>query len=90
MTRTSEHIGPQSIEGDLFRRHPAGEIRPARVRRCNEAPVDKRGEYVLYWMISARRTGWNFALERAIGHCRELRLPLLVFEPPARRLSLGV
>lgn len=81
MTRSSEHIEPQFIEGDPSRRHPAGEACPARVRRCNGAPVDSGSEYVLYWMTSARRTRWNFALERAVGHCRRLRLPLLVFEP---------
>jgi len=39
------------------------------------------GAYVLYWMIASRRTGWNFALDRAAAWCRELGRPLLVFEP---------
>ncbi len=39
------------------------------------------GRYVLYWMIAARRTRYNFALERAVEWCRELKLPLLIFEP---------
>lgn len=38
-------------------------------------------EYVLYWMVSFRRLGWNFALERAVEHATALELPLLVFEP---------
>jgi deoxyribodipyrimidine photo-lyase len=32
-------------------------------------------------MIAARRAGWNFALDRAIEWARELRRPLVVFEP---------
>jgi deoxyribodipyrimidine photo-lyase len=37
--------------------------------------------YVLYWMTAARRLGWNFALDRAVGWAQALRLPLLVAEP---------
>ena len=36
---------------------------------------------VLYWMTAARRLGWNFALERAVGWAQSLRLPLLIAEP---------
>ena len=32
-------------------------------------------------MIAARRTRFNFALDRAVDHARELRRPLVVFEP---------
>jgi deoxyribodipyrimidine photo-lyase len=38
------------------------------------------GKYVLYWMIANRRVTWNFALDRAIEHCRELKRPLVIFE----------
>ncbi len=38
------------------------------------------GEYVLYWMIANRRVTYNFALDRAIEQCRELRKPLVIFE----------
>ena len=51
-----------------------------RVGTRNKVPVDAAGDYVLYWMIAARRTTWNFGLERALGWARELRKPLLVFE----------
>jgi deoxyribodipyrimidine photo-lyase len=37
-------------------------------------------KYVLYWMIAARRTTFNFALDRAIEHCGEMRKPLVIFE----------
>ncbi|MEJ7604602.1 MAG: deoxyribodipyrimidine photolyase, partial [Kofleriaceae bacterium] len=40
-----------------------------------------RGTHVLYWMIAARRTRHNFALDHAIARATELSLPLLVFEP---------
>jgi len=38
------------------------------------------GDFVLYWMIAARRPGWNFALERALEWARALERPLLVLE----------
>jgi deoxyribodipyrimidine photo-lyase len=52
-----------------------------RLRNANEAPPRPAGDYVLYWMIAARRTTWNFALDRALEHARAFRRPLLVFEP---------
>ena len=51
-----------------------------RVRAANEAPVQARGAYVLYWMIAARRSKANFALQRALELARQLGKPLLVFE----------
>lgn len=52
-----------------------------RIRGVNEAPVRSEGRFVLYWMISARRLGWNHGLERAVGWARALDLPLLILEP---------
>ncbi|UCF19881.1 MAG: deoxyribodipyrimidine photolyase [Gemmatimonadota bacterium] len=52
-----------------------------RVTNCNQAPVHRDRDYVLYWMIASRRTTWNFGLQRALEWCRELRKPLLVLEP---------
>jgi deoxyribodipyrimidine photo-lyase len=51
-----------------------------RIRDCNGAEVRSSGKYVLYWMIANRRVTYNFALDRAIEHCRELKRPLVVFE----------
>jgi deoxyribodipyrimidine photo-lyase len=51
-----------------------------RVHRCNEAPLRGSGEYVLYWMIAARRLSHNFALDHALQYCREFGKPLLVLE----------
>lgn len=52
-----------------------------RIRRMNERPVEPAREFVLYWMIAARRPAWNFALDRAIAWAEALRRPLLIFEP---------
>lgn len=50
-----------------------------RVTACNEAPI-RDGEYVLYWMIAARRTRFSFGLQHAAWHAVRLSKPLLVFE----------
>ena len=47
----------------------------------NDAPMHVGRDYVLYWMIAARRTSWNFALDRAAEHAHTLGKPLIVFEP---------
>jgi deoxyribodipyrimidine photo-lyase len=52
----------------------------ARVRVCNEAPVNANGAFVLYWMTSARRAGWNFGLQHAAELARGLRKPLVILE----------
>jgi deoxyribodipyrimidine photo-lyase len=51
-----------------------------RLTAANTAVV-KAGDYVLYWMIAARRSAHNFALDHALQRARELRVPLVVFEP---------
>jgi deoxyribodipyrimidine photo-lyase len=51
-----------------------------RVRAVNAAELQSDGKYVLYWMIAARRTHDNFALDRAIEHAKRLKKPLLVLE----------
>ncbi|MCE9544435.1 MAG: deoxyribodipyrimidine photo-lyase, partial [Planctomycetia bacterium] len=53
----------------------------ARVRPVLDRPVNADGKYVLYWMTSARRVHWNFALQRAVEWARALTKPLFVFEP---------
>jgi deoxyribodipyrimidine photo-lyase len=52
----------------------------ARVRRVNDAELCPSGDYVLYWMTSARRPAHNFALDYAIARARELEKPVLVLE----------
>ena len=52
-----------------------------RIRDANNEPVRADGRYALYWMVAMRRLRYNFALDRALEHCRALQKPLLVFEP---------
>ena len=47
---------------------------------ANEAPLNSKGNFVLYWMNASRRTRWNFALERAVEIATDLGKPLLVVE----------
>ena len=51
-----------------------------RISTVNRASVRQNGEYVLYWMIAARRTGHNFGLQRAVEHAVILGKPLVVLE----------
>ncbi|MGH8071665.1 MAG: hypothetical protein ACRERE_41815 [Candidatus Entotheonellia bacterium] len=50
------------------------------IRDCNGAPLRPAAAYVLYWMIAARRSRWNFVLDRAIELAREFGKPLVVLE----------
>ncbi len=59
---------------------PDSTVPALRVETCNSAPARDDGDFVLYWMIAARRAGWNFGLERAADWARELDKPLLVLE----------
>lgn len=52
-----------------------------RVRRLNAAEPSSHGEYVLYWMIAARRSTFSYALDHAVAYARALGRPLLIFEP---------
>lgn len=52
----------------------------SRIVEVNQAPARPGGEFVLYWMIAARRPRWNFALDRALEWARELGRPLVVLE----------
>src|SRR5690606_13608311 len=62
----------------LQRRMP---VHPLRLAAANDRPVRTDGDYVLYWMIAARRRYDNAALEHAVATSRALGKPLLVFEP---------
>jgi len=46
----------------------------------NTHPVRPDRDYVLYWMIAARRTRWNFGLEHAIDAAIGMGKPLVVLE----------
>jgi len=51
-----------------------------RLQSRNDAPVREDGRFVLYWMNSAHRTRFNFALERAAEWALRLQRPLVVLE----------
>jgi deoxyribodipyrimidine photo-lyase len=46
----------------------------------NDRQIRAERRYVVYWMTSARRLEYNFALEHAVQRARELGRPLIVFE----------
>lgn len=58
-----------------------GQVPSARVTAVNAAPLRPDGQWVLYWMIAARRPRSSFALDRALEHARALGRPLVVLEP---------
>jgi deoxyribodipyrimidine photo-lyase len=51
-----------------------------RVRSANDKAISPDGTFVLYWMIAARRSRSNFALDRAMAWAVELGRPLVVLE----------
>jgi len=51
-----------------------------RVRAVNTSPVNPEGRFVLYWMIAARRSGFNYGLERAVAWALSLNRPIMVLE----------
>ncbi len=55
-------------------------IPPSRISKANHAPVNNKGDYVLYWMIAFRRTSWNYSLDRAVWRASELKKPLVILE----------
>ncbi len=57
--------------------HPVPNLR---IRQVNAGPIQGAGEFVLYWMTAFRRVRWNFSLQRALEHCRELNKPLVILE----------
>jgi len=52
----------------------------SRIHICNDKPLRPHGEYVLYWMIAARRTRCNFGLQRAVEQALDLGKPLVILE----------
>lgn len=51
-----------------------------RIRKLNNNSAADTGQYVLYWMTAFRRPFYNFALQRAVDHARNLQKPLLILE----------
>ncbi len=57
-----------------------GPFPPCRLHAAVDCPARADGDYVIYWMTTARRVEWNFALQRAADWATQLRRPLLVVE----------
>lgn len=55
-------------------------IPSTRRRLLNDGALRSEGQFILYWMTSARRTRFNFALDRALELAGELQKPLVVLE----------
>ncbi|MBU6999311.1 MAG: deoxyribodipyrimidine photo-lyase [Theionarchaea archaeon] len=53
-------------------------IHPERIQYLNANQIEP-GKYVMYWMQSSHRTGYNHALEYAILMANELHLPVVVY-----------
>lgn len=51
-----------------------------RLSLLSNGSVSVQGDYILYWMTSARRVNWNFGLQQAVNWGVELAKPLLVVE----------
>ncbi|MGQ0541834.1 MAG: deoxyribodipyrimidine photo-lyase [Blastocatellia bacterium] len=51
-----------------------------RVVQLNDAEINGKASYVLYWMQMFKRTSQNHALIFAIRKANELKLPLIVYE----------
>jgi len=51
-----------------------------RLRAVNQRPLRPDGEFVLYWMIAARRTRGNFALQHAASEAARFGRPLVILE----------
>ena len=51
-----------------------------RLGLLTDAPVRCDGAFVLYWMTAARRTHYNYALDRAVAWARDLARPLVILE----------
>jgi deoxyribodipyrimidine photo-lyase len=51
-------------------------VHPQRIRAVNRKPV-RPGDFVLYWMQASQRAEDNAALDYALAHANELRLPVV-------------
>ena len=52
----------------------------SRIHPLNNLAADPRRQFIVYWMITARRVRFNFGLQRAVELARELGRPLIILE----------
>jgi deoxyribodipyrimidine photo-lyase len=55
-------------------------VPPIRIRKTNQAAVNEKGSYVLYWIIASRRIRFNFGLQRAVEMAVRLDKPIMILE----------
>lgn len=55
-------------------------VPPIRIRAVNDRPVRADRPWIVYWMIASRRMGFNYGLQRAVEHARDLHKPLIILE----------
>ena len=55
-------------------------LNQSRLVRLNDRPIDKSGDFVLYWMQMQRRFSCTHSLDYAIKCANELDKPLIVYE----------
>ena len=65
------------------------EVPALRIRVLNATPVQSERDWVVYWMVAARRTRFNFALQRAVEHAQTMRQTAHRLRGPALRLRVG-
>lgn len=51
-----------------------------RISKLTQTPIRSEGDFVLYWMMGARRASYNFALDQAVSYAENLNKPLVIFE----------
>jgi deoxyribodipyrimidine photo-lyase len=61
-------------------RHMKNAVPKSRIRPMNDAPINAKGRFVLYWMTASRRVHWNFSLDRAAQWASKLKKPLMILE----------
>jgi len=59
---------------------PVSSVPLSRVRALNQKGTRTGGEFVVYWMTSARRARYNVGLQRAVELANELHRPVIVLE----------
>ncbi|EFK12212.1 FAD binding domain of DNA photolyase [delta proteobacterium NaphS2] len=55
-------------------------VSESRIRSANDAPINSRGHFALYWMTACRRVHWNYSLDRAVEWALKLNKPLVILE----------
>lgn len=56
------------------------EVPEIRIRKVNQAELNDRGDWVVYWMTAFRRVRSNFALQYAKDLAKQLDKPLIVLD----------